>query len=333
MKRPWLLPLVPLYGAGLWMKRRFEGEPNRLQWPVVSVGSLSAGGAGKTPVVLALAELLGRAGYGVDVLSRGYGRMSKAVGLVDPAGTAEAFGDEPLLLARAGLRVWVGTDRFAAGSLAEEPMSQNGDMGHPIPHVHLLDDGLQHRRLARALDVVLLTASDVEDCLLPAGNLREPLGRLCAAGAVVLREEEAERLRPVVRRLAGEVPVWVVQRRMAVEGASKKPLAFCGIARPEGFVQMLTASGVDWAGGIRFADHHRYNEADSRWLLREAKRLHADGFVTTEKDAVKMDTAMRTLLERVGSVAVAQLTASFLDEVTVLRQIVARELGTGDRGA
>ncbi len=333
MKRPWLLPLVPVYGAGLWMKRRFEGEPKRLQWPVISVGSLSAGGAGKTPVVLALAELLGRAGYGVDVLSRGYGRKSKVVGLADPSGTAAEFGDEPLLLARAGLRVWVGADRFAAGSLAEEPTSQNRDMGHPMPKLHLLDDGFQHRRLARALDVVLLTALDVEDCLLPAGNLREPLGRLRAAGAVVLREEESERLMPVVRRLAGEVAVWVVRRRIAVEGASKKPLAFSAIARPEGFVQMLTASGVEWVGGIRFADHHRYNEADSQWLLKEATRLHADGFVTTEKDAVKMDAAMRTRLETVGPVAVARLTASFLEEAMVLRQIVARELGTGDRGA
>ncbi len=319
MRRPWLLPLVPLYGAGLWVKRQwFQADSRRLAWPVVSVGSLSAGGAGKTPVVLALAELLAQAGYGVDVLSRGYGRVSREAARVDPQGTAVAFGDEPLLMARAGLSVWVGRDRFAAGCLAEGSMAGSA----AEPKIHLLDDGLQHRRLARALDVVVLTAEDVDDRLLPAGNLREPLARLRMAGAVVLREEEAERLRPVVQRLAGNVPAWVIRRRISLEKVDGPVVAFCGIARPDGFFAMVRAAGVEVAGTRAFRDHHRFTRTDVESLMVKARRCGAEGFVTTEKDAVRLPAATRALLQSIGPIAVTRLTATFLDEPAVLAQLV-----------
>ena len=202
------MPLVPLYAAGLAAKdglRRVGVLGTRkLKWPVVSVGSLSAGGAGKTPVVIALAELLRGSGWGVDVLSRGYGRSGSGVEWVDPeaADAAERFGDEPVVIAqRTGVSVWVGEERFAAGSAAEQNQTQerntgilpapasklaggpvrsaqndkSGEEGGPNERkLHLLDDGFQHRRLARALDVVVVTEEDLEDALLPAGNRREP---------------------------------------------------------------------------------------------------------------------------------------------------------------
>jgi tetraacyldisaccharide 4'-kinase len=315
MRRPLLLPLVPLYGAALDLKRRFfTEEPRRLTYPVISVGSLSAGGAGKTPVVAALAELLVRAGYAVDVLSRGYGRASRAVERVDPAGSAEKFGDEPLLLARrTGVPVYVGADRYAAGLMAER-------LAGGAEVIHLLDDGLQHRRLARALDVVLLTREDVADCLLPAGNLREPLAGLRGAGVVVLREDEAAEMEPAVRRLAGEgMPVWMIRRRLEMEGiAPKSPVAFCGIARPEGFSTMLRAVGINTAETAAFGDHHRYRERDIVRLLDAARRSGADGFVTTEKDAVKIDGALRRRLEVIGPMVVARLTVDLLDEAAAL---------------
>ena len=131
-KRPWAWPLVPLYAAGLAVKDGLRAclgpqalgvlRTRRLQWPVVSVGSLSAGGAGKTPVVIALAELLRECGWSVDVLSRGYGREGREVERVDPDAdqAARRFGDEPVLLARRmGVAVWVGADRFRAGTTAE----------------------------------------------------------------------------------------------------------------------------------------------------------------------------------------------------------------------
>jgi tetraacyldisaccharide 4'-kinase len=315
-----LLPLVPLYAAGLWLKRRFFArETRRLVHPVISVGSLSAGGAGKTPVVEALAGLLGRAGFAVDVLSRGYGRASGEAARVDPAGSAKSFGDEPLLLARrTGVPVYVGAERYAAGLLAEE------DATGALQVVHLLDDGFQHRRLARQLDVVLLTLEDAEDSLLPAGNLREPLMRLREADVVVLREEEEAALRPVVVKFAGAVKaVWVIRRRLEIPAnAPRRPLVFCGIARAESFSSMLQAEGVAAAGTVAFADHHDYVEPDIERLIEAGRRARADGFVTTEKDAVKITDEMRSRLEAIGPLAVAQLMVEFADEEAVLARML-----------
>ena len=131
-RRHWAWPLVLLYVAGLAVKDGLRAAGvlpvRRLGWPVVSVGSLSAGGAGKTPVVIALAELLQGRGWSVDVLSRGYGREGSGVERVDleAEDAAERFGDEPALIAqRAGVPVWVGAERFAAGAAAEAVSVEN----------------------------------------------------------------------------------------------------------------------------------------------------------------------------------------------------------------
>ncbi len=306
MRRAWLAPLVPLYRAALWLR----GAPRakRLQWPVVSVGSLSAGGAGKTPVVKALAEMLAGAGHTVDVLTRGYGRASSEVARVTGEDAAR-FGDEAVLLSRAA-PVFVGADRFAAGSLAER---EDG------ARVHLLDDGFQHRRLARAMDVVLLTQEDMRDTLLPGGNLREPLSALARADAMVVREEEAAALTPWT---AGHA-VWVVRRVMQVQ-TSARPLAFCGLARPEDFFAGLRAVGVRAVKEIRFRDHHRYTGQDVDHLIARAKHAGADGFVTTEKDAVKLTESVLVRMAEVGPVAVAELRVEFAEPERVLRAIEER---------
>jgi tetraacyldisaccharide 4'-kinase len=307
-----------LYAAALGVKRRFFARSaQRLAHPVISVGSLSAGGAGKTPVVAALAELLAREGYAVDVLSRGYGRASKAVERVDPAGSAQLFGDEPLLLARrTGVPVYVGAERYAAGLLAE------ADAATGSRQIHLLDDGFQHRRLARELDIVLLTLEDVADCLLPAGNLREPLTRLRRADVVAVREEEEAELRDVLRNPAGaEKAIWVLRRRLEIVGdAPRRPLAFCGIARAESFFSMLRTVRIEPQGTVAFGDHHVYRERDIERLLEGARRVGADGFITTEKDEVKIAGMMRSRLEAAG-LAVARLTVEFVEEDAVLARI------------
>src|SRR5580700_9156894 len=150
----------------------------RLQQPVVSVGNLSVGGAGKTPFVIALGELLKARDIRFDVLSRGYGRKTRGVLVVEPAGTARDFGDEPLLIARRlGVPVIVGESRYEAGRLAEQKFQ---------PQLHILDDGFQHRSLARDFDIVLMTECDFDDRMLPSGRLREPLSSLARADAIVL---------------------------------------------------------------------------------------------------------------------------------------------------
>jgi tetraacyldisaccharide 4'-kinase len=175
-----LSPLIPLYHLALAFRGfriRSGLEPvRRLRFPVVSIGNLSTGGSGKTPLTIALAKALSRRGLRVDVLSRGYGRQSQLAARVSPDGTAEEFGDEPLLIAReAGVPVYVAPQRYSAGLLAEADAQQSDGENHQ-PIVHLLDDGFQHRQLYRDVDILLLNRQDWRDWLLPAGNLREPLG-------------------------------------------------------------------------------------------------------------------------------------------------------------
>ena len=355
-RRPWAWPLVPLYAAGLEAKDRLRAagilKVKKLQWPVVSVGSLSAGGAGKTPVVIALADLLREHGWAVDVLSRGYGRAGRGVERVEPdaADAALRYGDEPVLIAqRTGVPVWVGAERFQAGLAAEN----DHIAGHAARQVHLLDDGFQHRRLARAADIVLVTEQDLDDVLLPAGNRREPLAALGGADVVVLRAEERERIEPRVRGLMRpEAAVWTVRRTIEISseipGADGLPpdnelssesdlfpnrdqlrgsgalLAFCAIARPENFVDTLRTGVVRVADSIAFPDHHRYTAEDIQQLTQRLQSQAADAFFTTEKDAVKLNPQLRAQLEASAPLLIARLQAAFLDSDNMLRDLEVR---------
>ena len=325
-----LLPLTPLYAAALAMKRQFFQwgwlKQNHLESTVLSVGSISAGGAGKTPMVLMLARILRHRGYAVRILTRGYKRSSSSTMRVEPFDDAAWQGDEPVLLAqRSGVPVFVGADRYLAGVMAE-----HGEPSEKLV-VHLLDDGFQHRRLARDVDIVLLTQADVEDTLLPAGNLREPLSAIADADVVVLREEEADSLCSVVAGLAkpGKTPaIWVIRRTLSLgEGGNvalpTKPLAFCGIARPESFIKMLAGQGYEPMDTVIFPDHHAYNDADVRRLLERARQVEGNGFVTTEKDAVKLTPMLRDHLEILGPIVVARLNVELIDEQGSLSQLVA----------
>src|SRR5579862_2844206 len=186
-----------------------------LRGAVISVGNLSAGGSGKTPFVILLGELLKARGIRFDVLSRGYGRKSRGVRLVDPAGLPQDYGDEPLLIARRlQVPVVVGEERNEAGRFAEQKFGSQ---------MHLLDDGFQHRRLHRDFDIVLVTPEDARDRLLPAGRLREPLRSLRRADAVVLTSGASPESFP----LAGKA-VWKVRRGISIPAnMPARPVVFC----------------------------------------------------------------------------------------------------------
>src|SRR5205823_3610711 len=234
-------------------------------------------------------------------------------------------GDEPVLLAqRSGVPVYVGADRYQVVVMAEQEEPSEKLM------VHLLDDGFQHRQLARDVDIVLLTQADVEDTLLPAGNLREPLSAIAEADVVVLREEEAASLRRVVAGLSGDkkVPaIWMIRRSLSLGEVREvalpsKPLAFCGIARPESFTKMLGAQGYEPMDAMIFPDHHVYDEGDIRRLIDCAGEVDANGFVTTEKDAVKLTPILQDRLATIGPVVVARLCVELIDEQESLSQLV-----------
>jgi tetraacyldisaccharide 4'-kinase len=282
-----------------------------LGWPVVSIGNLSLGGTGKTPLVICLARLLEREGFHADVLSRGYGRSGHTVERVDGAGSVQQYGDEPLLIARStGVPVYVGPSRYEAGLLAE---SEQGGQG-----VHLLDDGFQHRQLGRNLDIVLVHRSDLRERLLPAGRLREPLSSLLRADVIVLRQEDAE-LESSFRAYVGVgCYFWRVRRRLTLPSPVKRAVAFCGIARPDEFFQALAGAGAEVVERIRFRDHHRYSRADIERLAERGRRLGCDAFVMTAKDEVKLDAAMRSRLNAVAPLYTAALTVELEDEEAVL---------------
>jgi tetraacyldisaccharide 4'-kinase len=307
-----------MYAWG-WLKQK------HLPVPVISVGSVSAGGAGKTPFVSMLAGILHRRGYAVSILTRGYGRTSELTERVEPYDDPEWHGDEPVLLAqRSGAPVFAGADRYEAGLMAERDEVQNRIA------VHLLDDGFQHLRLARNIDIVLLTLEDAEDMLLPAGNLREPIAALSEAHVVVIREEEADALKNVLEKLREQghgFATWVIRRSLTLLDGTEValptlPLAFCGIARPGNFTKMLTTSRYEPMETLAFADHHLYGDNDIARLIDYAQRIGANGFVTTEKDAVKITPDMRIRLRAVGPLIVARLKVELIAEKEAVSQLV-----------
>jgi tetraacyldisaccharide 4'-kinase len=321
MRRPLLLPLVPLYAAGVALREmRLEHgwEKVRFLWyPVISVGNLSTGGSGKTPLVIALARLLTREGFGVDVLSRGYGRTSSEAARVRTDAASEEFGDEPLLIARkAGVSVWVGAERYEAGGLADQEFIQRGGemSGDPVPLVHLLDDGFQHRQLHRDIDVVLVNRGDWGDHLLPAGNLRETVEAVERASVLAIPAEDPE-FEEALREWGWTGPVWRVRRRMRVPQIDDPVAAFCGIARPEQFFGGLEAHGVNLVCRRAFKDHHRYTKKDAESLLASAQKAGASCLITTEKDKVRLGA----LAHAFGGIPLrtVELTIEFDDEQSV----------------
>ncbi|HEY3626425.1 MAG TPA: tetraacyldisaccharide 4'-kinase [Terracidiphilus sp.] len=308
-----LLPLTPVYRLTLALRElrlRRGWEPvRRLGFPVVSVGNLSTGGTGKTPFVIALGKALTERGFAIDVLSRGYGRNSAAAARVDPGGSADEFGDEPLLIAReAGVPVYVAAERYEAGVLAEG--SRNLPSGAKAPvhldsgnvraeagtlqsrRVHILDDGFQHRRLYRDVNILLLNGEDWRGRLLPMGNLREPRRSANRADVIAIPESEPE-LEPELRAQTWNGPIWRVRRHMDLPSNQGPVAAFCGIARSEQFFAGLEKGGFHLATRIAFRDHHRYTASDLERIQTQAHSARAGALITTAKDSIRLEPLLK----------------------------------------
>lgn len=307
-------PLSAIYATGVGLKNRLYDagvlKSRALRGPVVSVGNLSVGGSGKTPFVILLGELLKQRGIPFDVLSRGYGRQTRGVLEVNPSGAPHQFGDEPLLIARRlSCPVIVGESRYEAGLYAEKTFG---------PRMHILDDGFQHRSLARDFDIVLLATDDLRDQPLPAGRLREPMSSLTRADAVVI--STGMDFTPP----AGQA-VWKISRSIEVSNAPQLTIAFCGIARPQRFLDELCASGINPVATKFYRDHHAYTSADIGELIAIRNQNAATGFITTEKDQINLGAQ----IEKLGTVAIARVRMELVNAAdaldTMLRLIRERK--------
>jgi len=271
---------------------------------VISVGNITLGGTGKTPMVIAVARILSAKRRHPVVVSRGYGRPDESKTLVVSDGQsvlvdAHTGGDEPVLIGSklSGVPVIVGSRRFAAATYAIERFK---------PDAVILDDGFQHAKLKRDVDVVLIDAADPfgNEKLFPAGILREPVASLRRAQAVIItRANESPALellkkrirsftqariftsviRPidVINDLTGEVKPLSILR-------GQKVLAMSGIARPTSFAALLTSLGAAVAGEYIFPDHHVYRKTDLDLIFQRAAKDRVSMIITTEKDAVRL---------------------------------------------
>jgi len=313
--------LGSLYGAAAsWRRRWYLHDPSRrrqLRQPVISIGNLSVGGSGKTPITAVVARLLIKRGERPSILSQGYRRPRPQDGVtivsdgVEIRADFETAGDEPLMLARMlpGASVLVGSSRYLSGRLAEEKLGAT---------VHLLDDGFQHVELARDVDLLVASEVDLHDSLLPAGRLREPLLAAAHADAALVEagyEAEADR----IGRALGVASVFRVERtlgppRLTATGdtivvpTDEPVFGLAGIARPERFFTGLASAGWRVVGTMTFRDHHAYTDRDIQRVTAAARSMGAAIIMTTEKDAVRLSRRQVGLLP----IAAVPLTASIL---------------------
>jgi tetraacyldisaccharide 4'-kinase len=315
-----LWPLSLLYASAASLRARLYKrgwlKQQRLNRPVISVGNLTTGGTGKTPMVIWLAEKLLAEGKCVAILSRGYHGSN---------GTSDEI---ELMKQRLGGRALfgVGSDRYAEGQRLE---SSGVD-------VFILDDGFQHLRLARDVDIVLVDSTRPlrQEFVLPAGHLREPLSALRRATSVVFTRTNPSQLVPTRIR---ELPNYTAyssgtklfgfrrqggdcsqeSERQSLCGAH---FAFCGIGNPDAFFADLERWGVQLVGRRTFRDHHRYTQKEVAALEQAAKAAGASALVTTEKDAQNLEKAVVPNL----AIEVAVITIEIASEPEFLRDVESK---------
>jgi tetraacyldisaccharide 4'-kinase len=280
-----LVPLSWLFALITALRRKLYQfgilKSTALPVPVIIIGNINVGGSGKTPAVIWLANQLKQQGYKPAVISRGYGGNATQATSVTPASLPSIVGDEPVLIAsRCGCPVWVGANRVDA---ATELLKARSDC-----NVIISDDGLQHYRLKRDFEIVVVDAETGKNNarLLPAGPLREPLSRLDKVDAIVCNGEtcnsEKTRTAAYQMQLVGEKFYNLADANLTASAADfkqKKVTALAGIGKPERFFEHLRKQGLTFAS-LSFADHYAFTAQD-------LAKIDGDAIIMTEKDAVK----------------------------------------------
>ncbi|MDR3566622.1 MAG: tetraacyldisaccharide 4'-kinase [Syntrophobacteraceae bacterium] len=299
---------------------RLLKKRTRLPVPVISLGNLSVGGTGKTPLAIWMCEFLIEIGFHPAVLTRGYGARAKSPGRIPSSfdeRLPELFGDEPVMMSEylPSTPVWVGADRAACGRAA---LSGGG------VDVFVLDDGFQHLSLDRDLDLVLLDCRDPfgNRLVLPAGPLREPCSSLKRADAFVMTHAEGtvegQALKNRLQSLYPTIPAFACNHRLLgirlerggpllSPGAlgGRRAVAFAGIASPESFFGDLRRAGIDVCEAFDFADHHSYTAEELLEVLASASKHRAGLIVTTAKDCARLPAFLKNVF------AVAEIGIDF----------------------
>ncbi len=311
----------------------------RLPGPVISIGNLSTGGTGKTPVTIWMCEFLLKMGLHPAVLTRGYGRRGNSYGHVplvgDPAELSDLFGDEPVMISERlpSTPVWVGRDRAASGKAA---------LARSAVDVFVLDDGFQHLALDRDLDIVLLDCRSPfgNGFVLPAGPLREPCSNLKRADAFVITHVDSDAdAAPLKDKLEGLFPgMPVFACRHKARGISlrkgepvfdinalcgRRAVVFAGIAGPEGFFRDMRQAGIRICESFGFPDHHRYTAGDFSRIFHAASEHGAEVIITTAKDAVRIPLRYR------DSLCVAEIGIDFGPDHESFCSLTGTRLGIG----
>jgi len=311
---PWYWMAWPMARLWVWgartKRRRDTAGRRKLDVPVVSVGNVTMGGTGKTPCVLRLAELLKVHGHKPGILTRGYGRATpQEYVAVGPGASvrAELSGDEAQIFLRSGLGpVGIGAGRYESGARLQREFSAD---------VLVLDDGFQHWKLERELDIVLIDALRPfgGGYVFPLGRLREPLAAVARAGVILITRSTysdlADAIEATVRRWNPHAPVfrasvephaWVEhgtgQRRAVAERPFARAGVFCGLGNPESFRRTLATLGVAPVDWVDFDDHHRYRPRELRHMAQAMGAKGATVLLTTEKDSVNLPEEWREVI-------------------------------------
>ena len=331
MKSLILPPLSTLYSAvtrtrvSLYQRGTFR--TTRLNRPVISVGNMTVGGTGKTPLVELVSKIIARTGKKVCILTRGYGRQNPDRQVIVSDGqailaTPAEAGDEPYLLANnlLGLAAVIcSADRISAGRDAIEVFGTE---------CFVLDDGFQHLRLARDLNIVTVDATNPwgsgerSGQLLPHGRLREPLSGLSRADCVVLtrcdQANDLDSLRKQIRDLIHDRPLFESTMKPTRSPLTSGPVAaFCAVGNPPSFFAQLKKAGYALVVEKAFRDHHVYTQKDVDGLVTSAKQAGATSLITTAKDAVKLRSLSFSLPWHIFEIEIS------LSDEEALRDLIA----------
>lgn len=313
-KGGFLIPLAAIYGAVAAL--RLQGSGHKAALPIVCLGNLTIGGAGKTPAAIAVAQLLHAAHHRPFFLSRGYGGELAGPVRVNPAvHRARDVGDEPLLLTRLAPTI-VARDRFAGAQFAQFAGAD----------VVVMDDGLQNASLAKDLGIVVVDGRRGigNGHIIPAGPLRAPLGLQLERAQALVVVGPPDGATAVIER-AHRQGLTICRARLEPDRSviaaigRRKALAFAGIGDPEKFFATLAAAGIDVAETASFPDHHRYSAADAAALVARAQAKNLI-LVTTEKDLVRMagEPELEALAQRTSALPVRFI----IEEADLFRQML-----------